>query len=124
MRIRYPRLSNAVLNLLALHSLKAVARKSPVWINGARTGWVFDVYVDKPQSPHPQRPPAIFGAMANDSLETWIKQVERHTATQVFFEGVDWGSTETRVMTWMDESGELGHVDLKTLYGTYGSKSK
>lgn len=121
-RNHYPRLSEAVLNLLALHSLRAIARKSATWRNGAAVSWVFDVHVDKPTIPF-QR--AVFSGRHNDTLEAWIKQVERYTTERVlFFQGMDWGQTEARVVTWLDESGELGHVDFKTLHGTYSSKSK
>lgn len=127
-RNHYPRLPDAVQNLLALHSLRAIAHKEPQWDRGACTGWTFDVIRDDGKAifvAGRRQQPMLFQLRGNEPLETWIKEVERWTTERVeFFQGMDWGQTEARDLTWLDESGELEDVDFETLHGTYSSKSK
>lgn len=75
-RNRYPRLPDAVQNLLALHSLVAVPRKGREWHNGAALCWMFDVFPEK--VPLGKRREAIFQGRATDSLGQWVDSVDSY----------------------------------------------
>lgn len=90
-RNKYPKLPEAVANLLALHGLRGVPVKER-WAGGAFRGWVIKVVPDRP-CPQPQKdglrvrelmgfdhPIAgwypIFEGLSGDSLEKWMQRVE------------------------------------------------
>lgn len=89
-RNHYPRLPDAVLNLLALHSLRAVPMKEQEFGRGAALGWMYNVIPDRPATPADSNAkldrlfvdgrvaghPVIFKLRTNAPLEAWIKEVE------------------------------------------------
>ena len=95
-RQKYPRLPDAVANLLVLHGLRATITKDRQWINGARLGWVFNVYVDKP-AVHLK---PVFSIKANEELDEWVRLVRMYTegAKEPF--DVDFETIEKRILSW------------------------
>lgn len=70
-RNHYPRLPEAVQNLLALHSLSAVPVKQR-WASGASRGWVWNVFSNS----YTLQP--VFSAGTTDSLQSWIEKVDKY----------------------------------------------
>jgi|SRR6185312_5354640 len=87
---KYPRLPDAVANLLTLHGMRADIVKDPVWSVAVRSGWAFHVYVDQPSSV--AREP-IFTIRANAPLEEWMRVVGMYTEdgmpAEYFFETIE-----------------------------------
>ena len=71
---RIPALSEAVKNLLAIHSLEAWPSKSEWFVRGARL-WTWRV-IKTGEDPHTAR--TVFAVGGSQPLEVWVRKVQIH----------------------------------------------
>lgn len=140
-RNRYPKLPQAVENLLALHGLRAVPMKQREWRNGASVGWRFNVVPDKPAPKgktaamyaHIGGHRPVFTGKSDDSLELWLDKVkgyengrgvsfpdfEIYSNMTRHLNAIDWcGVKDEASFSYIDELGDP--IDVRPLPGPRG----